>query len=380
MKRYRIIISGILLISLFVSPARQAYAQSDSPVVHAVLFYSPTCPHCHLVINETIVPLVEKYGDQLQIIGIDITQQQGQTLFLSTIQKFNLDSAGVPFLVINDIYLIGSADIPDKFPGLVETYLEQGGVDWPDLPGLSGMLSTSPEENSSTDQPETPHATLSPVTASPSALSPTATPKIAGIHTETSNWFDTFARDPAGNTLSVVVLMGMLGSIAWTFTLFKKTKGVSLKGNWEWIVPPLCVIGFSVAGYLAYVEITQAAAVCGPVGDCNTVQQSEYAILFGVLPIGILGMFGYVAIFIAWLATQFTRDHLADLAAISIFAMTAFGTLFSIYLTFLEPFVIGATCAWCLTSAIIMTLLMLFSAEPAKVALFKKGYAVRRSR
>jgi len=38
--------------------------------------------------------------------------------------------------------------------------------------------------------------------------------------------------------------------------------------------------------------------------------------------------------------------------------MTAFGTLFSIYLTFLEPFVIGATCAWCLSSAIIMTLLI----------------------
>ena len=39
--------------------------------------------------------------------------------------------------------------------------------------------------------------------------------------------------------------------------------------------------------------------------------------------------------------------------------MTAGGVLFSIYLTFLEPFVIGATCAWCLSSAVIMTLLLL---------------------
>ncbi len=96
MKRYRIIIPIILLISLFISPARQAYAQSDSPVVRAVLFYSPTCPHCHLVINETILPMIEKYGDQLQIIAIDVTQQQGQTLFLSAIQKFNLDSGRGP--------------------------------------------------------------------------------------------------------------------------------------------------------------------------------------------------------------------------------------------------------------------------------------------
>jgi len=41
-----------------------AQAQT-TPVVHAVLFYSPTCPHCHLVINDTLLPLLEKYGDQL---------------------------------------------------------------------------------------------------------------------------------------------------------------------------------------------------------------------------------------------------------------------------------------------------------------------------
>jgi uncharacterized membrane protein len=36
--------------------------------------------------------------------------------------------------------------------------------------------------------------------------------------------------------------------------------------------------------------------------------------------------------------------------------------IFSIYLTYLEPFVIGAVCAWCLTSSVVMTLLMLLSA------------------
>jgi uncharacterized membrane protein len=43
--------------------------------------------------------------------------------------------------------------------------------------------------------------------------------------------------------------------------------------------------------------------------------------------------------------------------------------LFSIYLTFLEPFVIGATCAWCLTSALIMTLL-LWAAAPEAAAVW----------
>jgi len=49
--------------------------------------------------------------------------------------------------------------------------------------------------------------------------------------------------------------------------------------------------------------------------------------------------------------------------------MTLAGTLFSAYLTFLEPFVIGATCAWCITSAVIMAVLMVLSAATGKKAL-----------
>jgi len=161
----------------------------------------------------------------------------------------------------------------------------------------------------------------------------------------------------------------MLGSVVWAVSLFRRADGVSLKGSWAWIIPLLCAIGLIVAGYLAYVETKRVTAVCGPVGDCNTVQQSEYARLFGILPIGVLGLIGYVAIFTSWLIARYANDRLAGLAIVSLFIMTAFGTLFSIYLTFLEPFVIGATCAWCLTSAILMTILMLLTVRPAKAAI-----------
>jgi uncharacterized membrane protein len=76
-----------------------------------------------------------------------------------------------------------------------------------------------------------------------------------------------------------------------------------------------------------------------------------------------------VAILIAWSVTQFTRGKWTDLASLSLLAMTLLGTLFSIYLTFLEPFVIGATCAWCLTSAIVMTALLWLSVVPGKRAI-----------
>lgn len=387
MKRHQIRIL-LLLVSVFIAPIINAHAQSAAPVVRAVLFYSPSCGHCEYVIINTLQPMIRKYGDQLQIIGVDVTQQQGQALFMSAMQKFNLEHAGVPFLVIDDLYLIGSADIPEKFPDLVETYLTQGGIDWPDIPGLQEVISQSSEADVSTAtitatqantppvtitvQPGTLQTTLMPSAVSPAFASPTATPGIIGIHTETSNWHDQFALDPTGNTLSVFVLLGMLGSIVWAVILFRSTTGTSLKGKWAWIIPLLCIIGFGVAGYLAYIETTNTTAVCGPVGDCNTVQQSEYARLFGMLPIGVLGLLGYIAILISWLIARYANDHLADLAVISLFLMTVSGTLFSIYLTFLEPFVIGATCAWCLTSAILMTILMLLTVRPAKLAFIKK--------
>jgi uncharacterized membrane protein len=131
----------------------------------------------------------------------------------------------------------------------------------------------------------------------------------------------------------------------------------------------LCIVGFAVAAYLAYVETAQVKAFCGPVGDCNAVQQSEFARLFGVLPIGVLGLAGYGMILLAWGAGQFARKPLAAYASLAMAGMTSFGLLFSIYLTILEPFVIGATCAWCLTSAILTTALFWLSLAPARSAL-----------
>ncbi|RJP55651.1 MAG: vitamin K epoxide reductase [Anaerolineaceae bacterium] len=381
MKRF--LISLLLLIGLSSTPILKVYAQSNPPVVHAVLFYSPTCGHCEFVINQTLVPMINQYGNQLQILGVDISQQQGYSLFAAALQKFGLDRGGVPFLVIDNIYLMGSQEIPERFPGLVETYLAQGGLDWPNLPGLDNIIPTQTSPSTTTPEvmtalpitpPASPLATHAPESNIPASSSPTTDPLTTLTHQEKSTWRERFAHDPAGNTLAVIVLVGMIGALAWGYRLFQNTKGASLKDNWSWAIPVLCVVGFGVAGYLAYVETAQVQAVCGPVGDCNTVQQSEYARLFGILPIGVLGLVGYAAIIISWLVARFTAGRPANLAPLAILGMTVFGTLFSVYLTFLEPFVIGATCAWCLTSAVLMTVLMMLSIAPAKPALAKLGH------
>jgi uncharacterized membrane protein len=361
---------------------------SDDVVIRAVLFYSPSCGHCHFVITETLPPLFEKYGEQLYMVGVDVSQQGGQILFRSTLQYFNLESGGVPFLVIGDTYLVGSVDIPEKLPGLIEQYLAQGGVDFPPIPGLAEALAapqpaeqqttpTDPVELTPTgeDLPSSPTPTQA-ASATPELpnAAPTLGLKMTG--SATGNLGEKFSRDLEGNIVAVIVLAGMLlslgGGILWIWRPIPTVTGKeNSRHAWHWLIPLLCVIGIGVAGYLAYVETAQVEAVCGPVGDCNTVQQSAYARLFGVLPIGVLGIAGYIFILMAWLIRRWGGRLWSALASLGLLGLTSFGLLFSIYLTFLEPFVIGATCAWCLASAILMTALFWLSLRPAKGALLE---------
>lgn len=377
------LLACILLFPLWLSSLGPSSPASVDGVVKAVLFYSPNCGHCHLVITETLPPLVEKYGSQLFIVGVDVSQPGGQSLFMATLEHFNLQSGGVPLLVVGDTYLVGSVDIPGQFPVLIEHYLSQGGVGWPDIPGMAEAMQAA-EESVETSTPATQTAATpttqlvntpsAQVVATQEAIpsTPAATPTNTGVvltgDFDLSPW-ERVAIDPAGNGLSIVVLVGMIVSAAWGFILFRRASGAMPLQDWNWLVPALCIIGLGVAGYLSYVETAHVEAVCGPVGDCNTVQQSKYAVLFGILPIGVLGMIGYVMILLAWGVERLANRQQSAYASLAILGMTSFGLLFSIYLTFLEPFVIGATCAWCLTSAILMTALFWLSLAPGRSAL-----------
>ena len=368
MKRLSIVLSILILASVLAAWPHGAAAQELPPVVHAVLFYSPTCGHCEYVIKEVLPPLYEKYGRQLQIIGFDVSTQQGQAMFMGALEHFGVEKGVVPFLVIDDIVLVGSEQIPEELPELVEAYLTMGGVDWPGIPGLREMLVSAAQT----------------ATAAPGAEQPAATPVpgAGSLPTDQFTWQQRFAADATANTIAVIILAAMMAGVVWGVIRFRQgADSGSAGGNTAWIVPVLCVVGLAVAGYLAYVETTGAEATCGPIGDCNTVQQSPYSHLFGVLSIGAFGLIGYVTMIIAWAAARFARGRTAQAAAVGLFLLALVGTLFSIYLTFLEPFVIGATCAWCLTSAVLMTVLMLLAAGAAGSAwLQRRGSASPRTR
>lgn len=328
-------------VSLITNLTIQPVYRQQTPVVNAVLFWSNACPHCHYVIENVLPPPKEQYRDQLNLLLIEMKSEDDWALLRQVADQYGIDSYGVPFLVIGDRVLIGSGDIPAELPGLIEVYLANGGLDLPDIPDLEkGIPFSLPGEEvceSGTDCAEIVTVTE----PSPQA---------------------------EGHNLAIAIMVGMIGALAYvgvnTARHFRGLAMIKVPGWLELTTPWLAIAGLGVAGYLAYVETQAVEAVCGPVGDCNAVQSSSYAKLFGVLPIGVLGAIGYIAILAAWFWARLRTDETARQAQQAVLAMTIFGTLFSLYLTYLEPFVIKAMCAWCLTSAVIITLLMLVNTTP----------------
>ena len=111
----------------------------------------------------------------------------------------------------------------------------------------------------------------------------------------------------------------------------------------------LALLGIGVAGYLTYVHYAGLTPVCGFSHGCETVQTSRYASLLHI-PVALLGLLTYAIV----LATTFSRGERAMLSA---FALTATAFAFSAYLTYRELFTIHAICSWCVSSALIFTLL-----------------------
>jgi uncharacterized membrane protein len=111
----------------------------------------------------------------------------------------------------------------------------------------------------------------------------------------------------------------------------------------------LALIGIGVATYITIADSGGGAPAClAGGGGCETVASSSYSHLAGI-NIAVFGICGYVLL----LAASCSRGDLGRFAG---FALALVGCGFSLYLTYLELFVIHAICQWCVTSAVLMTL------------------------
>ena len=111
----------------------------------------------------------------------------------------------------------------------------------------------------------------------------------------------------------------------------------------------MAVFGIAISGYLTWVHYQQTGLVCG-LGDCETVQASEYSEIAGV-PIALLGMlmFGTVA---GLVLLRSLRPSISDYASAAVVFVTLAGVIYYAYLTWIELGVLEAICQWCVLSSL----------------------------
>lgn len=394
----RVLLVSVILVSCLIAPVSSA----QQSVVHGVFFFSPTCPHCHDVMTNFWPQMVEQFGSRLHVLFVDVTQPDGSEIMRQARLALRIDATGVPMLIIGREVMVGAIEIPERTAEIVQNGLDNGGIPLPRIAGIEQVY-----------QAAVARAALEEAGAAPTQAAATL-----GIAASVSP-FERLMNDPIANTLAIVVLallLFSLGALAYANTVQRSLlnmklaqrillvmaligagMSLSLLAGWDqrpemlalaagelvtfvvvivtiagkrgihalpnWLVPLAAVAGFAVAGYLAYIELSTTEAVCGLVGNCNAVQQSPYSTFVGI-PVGILGLIGYAAIFVVWFFDKANRPWGRKL----LIAMTVAGVAFSAYLTFLEPFVIGASCFWCLTSSLWMLVILWLIVEQDMLA------------
>ncbi|WP_347553086.1 vitamin K epoxide reductase family protein (plasmid) [Pseudalkalibacillus hwajinpoensis] len=123
------------------------------------------------------------------------------------------------------------------------------------------------------------------------------------------------------------------------------------------LLQTISIIGLLVSIYLLLAHLS-SSFFC-PIGDCVKVNDSQYASLAGI-PLPILGLIFYTTLFISTFLIRFS--HLIIIPKIVLIS----GLLFSIYLTYLEVFIIQAVCFWCVISflLVITATFIVFSKQP----------------
>jgi uncharacterized membrane protein len=126
------------------------------------------------------------------------------------------------------------------------------------------------------------------------------------------------------------------------------------------IVAALALAGIFIATYLTLYKLGVIGELSCSIGSCETVNTSKWSRFVG-FPVAAWGVLFYLEVFI--IALIGTTARLADQPAISLILVieSAIGVLFSAWLTYLELAVIHAICIWCVSSAVIVTAILLVS-------------------
>lgn len=121
----------------------------------------------------------------------------------------------------------------------------------------------------------------------------------------------------------------------------------------------LGVIGFFIALYIFRKKSAKKKLICPVRTNCELVTNSDYSVV-GPFRVEVLGLIYYLFITTAYLFVHFNLVWTPFINELFI-VISGMSVLFSVYLMFVQSFLIRQWCVWCISSAIISILMFLLA-------------------
>jgi len=130
----------------------------------------------------------------------------------------------------------------------------------------------------------------------------------------------------------------------------------SRHNRFGWAIMLASLLGLADTAYLSIAHFMGTGVECSITHGCEQVLGSEYAVIQGV-PVSLIGLLYYAFVFLfAYYFGLTAQERFRQAYS----AVVCIGLLVTAYLTYLQIFVIGAICQFCMVSAA-LTVILAFS-------------------
>jgi len=126
------------------------------------------------------------------------------------------------------------------------------------------------------------------------------------------------------------------------------------------VIALLALVGLFVALYLWFFKIGVVGTMSCGTGGCEAVQLSPESVFMGV-EVALIGVVGYLVLLAVAVWGTLPAQAARVAPALALMVLSGGAVAFTAYLKYLEFFVIGAVCQWCVASAIIILVIFLLS-------------------
>ena len=149
-------------------------------------------------------------------------------------------------------------------------------------------------------------------------------------------------------------------------------KQKSRSNGWYYLLLTFGILGLIDAGYLTYKSFAGGLAPCSLTGGCEDVLHSQFSSFLDV-PLAVFGVIFYLAVLVLTYA-GISRGRARAFTALFWISISA--VAISLFLSFVQIFVIKAICAYCMLS----TILSIFILANITILKFGEDSPLRKNR